>query len=233
MTLSGWTLFLVLAASLHAQTSSSTIEGIVHDSSGAVIAGAKIRLLGTETGEVVRDVTANAEGSFAAPLLRPTTYTVEASAPGFKKLVRSGIVLRVDDVLNLRLSLEVGAAAESVTVSASADLLEKTTNTVGQTIDERTMQQLPLNGRNYLQLGNLSAGTVPNSRTRGLTFSAYGDRGLQNAFLLDGARNQNYLRGLDNRACDRNSASPASRSVMRPSESLEARHGRAGKFSWV
>ena len=204
-------LFLFLASSLlYSQSSSGTIEGIVHDSSGAVISGAKIRLLGTETGEVVRDVTAGADGAFAAPLLRPSTYTVEASAPGFKKLVRSGIILRVDDVLNLRLALEVGAATESVTVSASADLLEETTNTVGQTIDERTMQQLPLNGRNYLQLGNLSAGTVPNSRTRDQSFSAYGNRGLQNAFLLDGARNQNYLRGLDNRARD----------AMRPS--LEA-----------
>src|SRR5262245_59109980 len=138
------------------------------------------------------------------------TYTVEVSAPGFKKLVRSGIALQVGDSLNLRLQLEIGAATESVTVSASADLLEQSTNAVGQTIDERTMQQLPLNGRNYLQLGNLTAGTVPNSRTRDLTFSAYGNRGLQNAFLLDGARNQNYLRGLDNRARD----------AMRPS--LEA-----------
>ncbi|MGH8311187.1 MAG: TonB-dependent receptor, partial [Steroidobacteraceae bacterium] len=72
------------------------------------------------------------------------------------------------------------------------------------------MQQLPLNGRNYLQLGNLTAGAVPNTRSRDRTFSAYGNRGLQNAFLLDGARNQNYLRGLDNRARD----------AMRPS--LEA-----------
>jgi outer membrane receptor protein involved in Fe transport len=169
-----------------------------------------VRLIGSETGELVREITTGSEGTFAAPLLRPMTYTVEASAPGFKKLVRSGITLRVDDVLNLRLSLDVGAATDSVTVSASADLLEQTTNTVGQVIDNRTMQQLPLNGRNYLQLGNLTAGTVPNSRTRDQTFSAYGNRGLQNAFLLDGARNQNYLRGLDNRARD----------AMRPS--LEA-----------
>ena len=201
---------LCLTASLQAQTSSGTIQGTVQDSSGAMVAGAQVRLIGAETGEVVREIATGVDGTFAAPLIRPMTYVVEASATGFKKLVRSGIVLRVDDVLNLRLSLEVGAASESVTVSASAELLEQTTNTVGQAIDERTMQQLPLNGRNYLQLGNLTAGTVPNSRTRDQTFSAYGNRGLQNAFLLDGARNQNYLRGLDNRARD----------AMRPS--LEA-----------
>lgn len=193
-----------------AQTSSGTIEGTVQDPSGARIAGAQVRLIGSETGEIVREITAGTEGAFTAPLLRPLTYTVEASAPGFKKLVRSGVALRVDDTLNLKLTLEVGAATDSVTVTASADLLEQTSNTVGQVIDNRTMQQLPLNGRNYLQLGNLTAGAVPNSRTRDLTFSAYGNRGLQNAFLLDGARNQNYLRGLDNRARD----------AMRPS--LEA-----------
>jgi len=98
-------------------------------------------------------------------LLRPSNYTVEVSANGFKRLTRSGITLRVDDVLNLRLALEVGAMSDAVTVSASAELLEQSTNTVGQTIDNRTMQQLPLNGRNYLQLGGLTAGTVPETRT--------------------------------------------------------------------
>ena len=89
---------LCLAAMVHGQTSSGTINGTVQDSSGAVLAGAQVRLMGAETGEVVRDLTTGADGGFAAPLIRPMTYTVEASAPGFKKLVRSGIVLRVDDV---------------------------------------------------------------------------------------------------------------------------------------
>ena len=95
-------------------------------------------------------------------------------------------------------------------VEATALLLEETSNTVGQTVEEKSIQQLPLNGRNYLQLGTLTAGAVPNTRSRDRSFSAYGNRGLQNAFLLDGARNQNYMRGLDNRARD----------AMRPS--LEA-----------
>src|SRR5262249_43940747 len=137
-----------------AQTSTGAIDGIVVDSSGAAVPGAHIRLLGTETGEVVRELTSVSDGTFAAPLLRPMAYTVEVTAQGFKKLMRPGIVLRVDDALNLRLALEIGAMTDAVTVSATVDLLEETTNTVGQTVDERTMQQLPLNGRNYLQLGN-------------------------------------------------------------------------------
>ena len=197
------------AAGTYAQTASGTIGGTVFDPSGAVIPGATVRILGAETGDVMRELTTSADGTFAAPLLRPLTYNVEAAA-GFKKLLRSGVVLRVDDVLSLRLTLETGQTSESVTVTSNAELLEERTNTVGQVIDDRTMQQLPLNGRNYLQLGNLTAGAVPNTRSRDRSFSAYGNRGLQNAFLLDGARNQNYMRGLDNRARD----------AMRPS--LEA-----------
>lgn len=194
-------LLLLLAASTFAQTSTGSIAGTVLDASGAVIPNAQVRLLGTETGDVVRTLTTDGSGNFAAPLLRPANYTVEASAPGFKTLKRSGIMLRVDDQLSLRLTLDPGATAESINVTASAELLEEKSNTVGQIIDERTMQQLPLNGRNYLQLGSLSAGAVP-SRSRDRTISAYGNRGLQNAFLLDGARNQSYLRGLDNRQRD-------------------------------
>ena len=79
---------------MFAQTSSGTIEGSVQDPSGAMIAEAQVRLIGAQTGEVVREITTGVEGNFTAPLLRPMTYTVEASAKGFKKLVRIGIVLR-------------------------------------------------------------------------------------------------------------------------------------------
>src|SRR5215831_406503 len=102
-------LLLWLAALASAQTSTGTIEGVVQDSSGAMIAGAHVRLIGAETGDVVRELTTGPDGVFAAPLLRPMTYTVEAMARGFKKLKRSGVELRVDDALNLRLTLEVGA----------------------------------------------------------------------------------------------------------------------------
>jgi hypothetical protein len=202
---------LVLTGGLAiAQTSTGTINGTVTDPSGSIIPGAQVRILGAETGDLVRELSTSEEGNFVAPLLRPSVYTVEVVAQGFKKLVRSNITLRVDDKLDLKLQLDVGSATESVQVTASAELLEERSNTVGQTVAEQTIQQLPLNGRNYLQLGTLTAGAVPNTRSRDRSFSAYGNRGLQNAFLLDGARNQSYMRGLDNRARD----------AMRPS--LEA-----------
>lgn len=192
---------VLLPGLVYAQTSSGSISGTVFDPSGAVIPNAQVRLLGTDTGDLVRTLSTDAAGAFSAPLLRPSNYTVEASAQGFKTLRRSGIVLRVDDTLSLKLTLDPGATTESINVTASAELLEERTNAVGQVVDEKTMQQLPLNGRNYLQLGSLAAGAVP-SRSRDRTISAYGNRGLQNAFLLDGARNQSYLRGLDNRQRD-------------------------------
>ena len=194
-------LVFLLASAAYAQTSSGSISGTVYDPSGAVIPGAQIRLIGTETGDLVRSLSTDNTGAFTAPLLRPSSYTVEASAQGFKTLRRSGIILRVDDILALKLTLDPGATTESINVTATAELLEERSNAVGQVVDEKTMQQLPLNGRNYLQLASLAAGAVP-SRSRDRTISAYGNRGLQNAFLLDGARNQSYLRGLDNRQRD-------------------------------
>ncbi|MEZ5355984.1 MAG: TonB-dependent receptor [Bryobacteraceae bacterium] len=201
---------ILFAAALSAQTSTGQIAVTVLDPSGAVIPNAAITLTGSDTGELVRTLSTDESGSATAPLLRPGAYTVSVTSEGFKRLERKGITLRVDDALSLRLTLEPGGVTESISVTAQAELLEEKTHSVGQVVDDRTMQQLPLNGRNYLQLGNLTAGAVPNSRSRDRTFSAYGNRGLQNAFLLDGARNQNYLRGLDNRARD----------AMRPS--LEA-----------
>jgi hypothetical protein len=193
-----------------AQTSTGQITVTVLDPSGAVVPATEVRLYGADTGELVRTLQTDQSGSATAALLRPGNYRMEAVKEGFKRLERSGITLRVDDVLAIRLTLQPGGVTESINVTAQAEQLEATTHSVGQVVDDRTMQELPLNGRNYLQLGNLTAGAVPNTRSRDRTFSAYGNRGLQNAFLLDGARNQNYLRGLDNRARD----------AMRPS--LEA-----------
>jgi hypothetical protein len=203
-------LVAICAALGHSQTSTGQIAVTVFDSSGAVVPGAAVTFTGSETGEIARTLETDEAGSAVAPLLRPGAYTVTVTAQGFKRLERSGVTLRVDDALSLRLTLEPGGVTESISVTAQAELLQERTHSVGQVVDDRTMQQLPLNGRNYLQLGNLTAGAVPNTRSRDRTFSAYGNRGLQNAFLLDGARNQNYLRGLDNRARD----------AMRPS--LEA-----------
>ena len=212
----------LLAANAAAQTSTGQIAGTILDQTGAVIPGAYVRITNTETDELVREIQSNEVGRFSAPLLRPGVYSVAAEVEGFKQRVQSDIQLRVDDALNLRLTLEPGLVTEQVTVEALAVQLEETTHSIGQVVGETTIQKLPLNGRNYLDLGNLTAGTVPNARSRDKTYSAYGNRGYQNAYLLDGARNVNYLRGLDNRQRD----------AMRPSlEAVEEFKVNTSNFS--
>jgi hypothetical protein len=108
----------------------------------------------------------------------------------------------VGDIVNLLLTLTPGGATEQITVVGQTPLLEEKSVTLGHVMEEREIVQLPLNGRNYLDLGRLAAGAVPKQGSRDQTFSAYGKTGLQNAFLMGGARNENYLRGVDNRARD-------------------------------
>lgn len=212
----------LIVAGAAAQTSTGQIAGTVLDQTGAVVPGAEVRITNTETGELVRAIQSNEFGRFSAPLLRPSVYTVAAELEGFKQHVQSDIQLRVDETINLRLTLEPGMVTEQVTVEAMAVQLEETTHSIGQVVGETTIQKLPLNGRNYLDLGNLTAGTVPNARSRDKTYSAYGNRGYQNAYLLDGARNVNYLRGLDNRQRD----------AMRPSlEAVEEFKVNTSNFS--
>ena len=187
---------------LPAQTSSGEIDVTVQDASGAVIPKVAIAISGSDTGNLARSISTNEVGLAEAPLLQPGTYDITVAATGFERLLRRGIVLRVGDVLSLRLTLTPGSASEKVTVVGQTPLLEEKAVTLGQVVDEQEMIELPLNGRNYLDLGNLAAGTIPSQGTRDQTFAAYGNNGLQNAFLLDGGRNVNYLRGLDNRARD-------------------------------
>ncbi len=199
------TLFIAIflsAALLPAQTSTGEIDIAVEDPSGAVVPKATIAITGSDTGNLVRTLTTGDRGLAEAPLLPPGAYDVAVSVPGFEKLVRRGIVLHVGDVLNLRLTLTPGSTTEEVTVVGQTPLLEEKSVTLGQVMEEREMVQLPLNGRNYLDLGRLAPGAIPSQGSRDQTFSAYGNTGLQNAFLIDGARNDNYLRGLDNRARD-------------------------------
>src|SRR5262249_14801065 len=148
----------------------------------AAVADARITVIGSETGAIVRSVQSNAAGQAPIPLLNPGTYDIRVERDGFKTLLRKGVVLRVTEVVSLRLTLEVGTAVQSVTIAGEASLVDTATSTQGQVVAEATMQQLPLNGRNYLQLSVLTAGTVP-SVNKDQSFSAFGNRGMQNQYL--------------------------------------------------
>jgi len=194
---------------LRGQTSTGEIDVTVTDASDAIVVGARVTIVGVDTGATARAVTTNTAGIAAVPLLNPATYNVKVEKDGFKTLVRQGVVLQVTEVVSLRVRLEVGAATQSVTISEQAPLVDTTTNTEGQVVANQTMEELPLNGRNYTQLAVLTAGTVP-SANKDQSFSAFGNRGMQNEFLLDGGLNESFIRGIDNHQRD----------AMRPS--LEA-----------
>lgn len=197
---------LFFTVSLAAQTSTGEIDLTVHDPSGAIIPKASVTITGSDTGNVVRTLVSNGSGLAQAPLLRPDDYDVAISAAGFERLVRQHLVLHVGEVLNLNVTLTPGNSSQSVTITGETPQLEEKSVTLDQVMESKEMVQLPLNGRNYLDLGRLAPGAIPgpgaSQGSRDETFSAYGNTGLQNAFVMDGARNENYLRGLDNRARD-------------------------------
>ena len=177
------------------QTSDGEIAITVTDPTGAVVPRATVTITGAETGNKIRTVATNESGLASAPLLPPGVYIIVVSANGFKNAVRSGIVLRVGQVIALPVGLETGSTSESVTVVGQTPLLEEKSSTLAQVVEQQRILGLPLNGRNYLDLAKLSPGAIPAIGSRDGTFAAYGLNGMQNSFLLDGARNVNYLRG--------------------------------------
>src|SRR5689334_9827373 len=136
---------LALGAMLHSQTSTGEIDITVQDSSGAVVPGASITVTGADTGNLARALTTNDSGLTEAPLLQPGTYDVAVTVKGFEKLFRRGIVVHVGDVLNLRLTITPGSAAESVTIIGETPLLEEKSVTLAQVMEEKQIVQLPLN----------------------------------------------------------------------------------------
>ncbi len=169
-------------------TGVATLQGVVTDKSGAVVAGAEITATNLETGVATR-AQSNEVGLYRVPALNPGRYSVEARAAGFS-LARVGEVrLEVGQTARLDMNLQVGGITETVEVTAQGTLLNSETTDVGQVIDGKRIVEMPLNGRNYLQLAQLTAGVLPagNSRTSDEGgFLAFGQHTYQNNVLLDG-----------------------------------------------
>jgi hypothetical protein len=179
----------------------STIVGTITDASGAVVPDAKITITQTSTG-VARTASADTQGYYVVPSLRPTVYNVTVEAPGFRKFNQPDITLRADQSLTLNLRLDVGDAAEAVTVVATAPLVDSYTPTLRQVVDQQRIVELPLNGRNAADLVTLVPGVVVdsgagndadqgNTKTfpSAVTISTNGSRQNAVSFYLDGANN--------------------------------------------
>jgi outer membrane receptor protein involved in Fe transport len=188
---------------LSAQQITASIRGTVVDASGAVVSSAAITATQTETG-FTRTVTSDGQGNFIIIELPVGHYRVETQAKGFQKFVQEGVKLDVNQTATLMMHLAVGTTTEKVEVHADATLIESTTTSLGKTVQEREILDLPLNGRNFTQLGVLQPGVVPitlglaqagGSLREGQAYSVNGQRPESNNFLIDGADNFNGVDG--------------------------------------
>jgi hypothetical protein len=184
------------AASLWGQKDAGAIVGLVRDASGAVVAGAKVTVTDVDRGMALR-LSTNSEGEYVASPLKIGRYLVTVEKAGFKKEVAGPVQVNIQDRLGVDLKLQPGTATETVTVTGESSQLETETSELGQLVDSRRINALPLNGRNYAQLALLGVGIAaaePGSRVETTYgFSSNGARSLQNNFLLDGIDNNANL----------------------------------------
>src|SRR5579863_3917871 len=180
--------FVISASWLAAQVNTGAISGTATDSSGAAIPNVKVVVLQTETNFESRAVT-NAEGLYRVQSLQPGTYRVTFEAAGFKRLIQSGLELRVGDVLPVNATLEVGQMTESIQVSAQGTLLETETSTTGSLTEGDTLYKMPLYQRYVLNSLNLNPGMTQNGYSYGGSlggFNVAGQRSTGTAVFEDG-----------------------------------------------
>ena len=178
-----------------AQTATGQITGVVRDASGAVMAGAKVVVTNEQTG-LTRETKTGPNGDYVVPLLPVGTYVVTAEQEAFKTAVLSGVQLNVDQIQRVDMTLDPGLISETVEVRATAVALDTASASVGHTITERQVTELPLNGRNFLQLLFLGAGAVETTGEQGgmrqgvgNAISIMGARPTSNNFMIDGTAN--------------------------------------------
>src|SRR5262249_34781406 len=177
---------------LSAQGVRATIVGRVTDDTGAVLPGANITITNVGTNES-RSVIANDNGEYAIPQLAPGQYTLTAEFAGFNKVIRSGIVLETNQQARLDVVLKVGTLSEEVEVSAAAPLVTTENAALGNVVDQKKIVELPLNGRDYLQLAFLQPNVFVTAQGSNLGFrgglNVAGNSEIANQYILDGIDN--------------------------------------------
>ncbi len=194
-------LFWATILPCRAQTPTAQITGRITDPTGAVVPKAEVEVTNVDTG-IRWQTTSNESGYYTLPVLPPGNYRLTVRQQGFKPMTRSGVSLVVDQVARIDFTLEVGGVTETVEVTSTAPLLESQSASLGQIVQPRAMSDLPLNGRNFLQLAKLATGVVEPSRgdraAAGGSFVANGVRAQLNNFILDGADNNAKILDIQN-----------------------------------
>ena len=186
-------LLLILPQCVYGQVDEGSISGVVQDSSGAAVPNAQLTLLNTDQG-ITLQATTGGGGEYTISPVRIGHYTLTATAPGFSATTQQNITVAVGQHVQVNVKLALGAATQTIQVTSAPPELQTNDASTGQVIDQRNVNNLPLNGRNFTFLAQLSAGVnTPQADTRGNAasgaFSANGLRPSQNNYLLDGIDN--------------------------------------------
>ena len=175
----------------------TSLTGTVVDAAGASIAGAAITAVNVDTNDTYKTVT-NDGGNYTIEFIKIGKYAVTAQQPGFQTLVRNGIVVDYNQTVRADCTLQIGQVSEKVVVSASAPPLTTDDAGVKETVSQRSIAELPLNGRDPLRLATLAPGVLPGQKASngippGEDFIAAGTREIQNSIALDGIATMNNL----------------------------------------
>jgi len=186
-------LALFAAQGLYAQIDTGSISGTISDASGAVVPAAKVSLTNEGTNLTIM-TTSKDDGAYTFTPVKIGTYTVAAEAAGFQKVTQSHITVNIDQQVVVNLTLKPGEVTQTIEVTAAPALLQTQTAAVGQVVGTQSVNNLPLNGRNFTFLAQVVAGVnTPQADTRGNAasgaFAANGLRTAQNNYLLDGIDN--------------------------------------------
>ncbi|PYT78137.1 MAG: hypothetical protein DMG40_20920 [Acidobacteria bacterium] len=199
--------FFVFTKPAQAQLAGASLSGVVSDESGGAVASAKVSIKNVATGDV-REVTTNTDGVYSAPNLSPGNYEVTVTANGFQTTVQKGITLTVGAQQALNFGLKVGQLTQTITVNEAPPSVDTTSSTVTATVEQRTVVELPLNGRDWTQLATLqpgvisvraqaSTGATANRGNRGFgdQLADSGHRPNENTYRIDGININDYSNG--------------------------------------
>jgi hypothetical protein len=203
-------LVLVLLSATRAVAQQSGVVGTVRDTTGAVLASVDITLTNTETGET-RRTTTNAMGQYAIPNVKAAVYQLVAEKQGFQRQVLERLTLEVELLRTVDVVLSVGSLTDEVTVVSSSPALQTTESAVSTLFETKVVNELPLNGRNFLQLQLLAPGVTlgrpgtfsvvqiaaQNTSIGGGNFSVNGMRDVYNDYLLDGVSFKDWIHGTN------------------------------------
>jgi hypothetical protein len=179
---------LIFVSLGHAQASLGRISGVITDQTGGAMSGATVTVLDTQRG-IARTLTSDDSGDYVAPNLTPSNYTVSAEAKGFKTAERTGILLETGKDLRVDLVLQPGEQTQKIVVTEELPLVETTNATLGGTLSNQAINDLPLNGRNYQNLLSMRPGVLVEPGGGSWTQSTNGVRPEDNVYLVNGMYN--------------------------------------------